>query len=64
MEFPDVQPAKYLGSGTAEQQEITNSTWEGHQTPFCGMPKHGLTSQSLCCGGVASMSGREAWQFS
>ena len=50
-------------SSTAEQQEITNTTWEGHQTSFCGIPKHSIASRSVYGGGVASMSGREVWKF-
>ena len=51
-------------SGTAEQQEITSTAWEGHQTPFCGIPKHTITSRNVCSGGVAEMSGRKLWIFS
>ena len=54
---------RQTNSGTAEQQEITSTTWEGHQTPFYDTPKHVLASRSVFSGGVASMRGREAWKF-
>lgn len=54
---------RQTNSGSAEQQEITSTTWEGHQTAFYGILKHLVTSRSVYSNGVAIMRGREAWKF-
>ena len=61
MEFFGV--VRQTNSGTAEQQETTSTTWEGHQTAFCAIYEHTVPSQNACSGGVASMSGRKFWKF-
>ena len=50
--------------GTAEQQEIKSTAWEGHITTFYGILKQAVISRSVYSDGLASMRGKEAWEFS